>query len=130
MQCNVTYQLLICIINKQTSTSFFINTAAHEYVDFTQHSRGCSTKRILLPALFLSSHLALVNVCYDKEQSELCPSPLRIGLTTFTRFHIIAKMNYFLRHVCLSVRSLGTTGLALVGFSRNMVFEYFSKICQ
>ena len=56
------------------------------------------------------------------------------GLTTLTRLHKIAKRNYLLRHVCrsacTSVRSLGTTRLPLNGFSRNLIFEYFSKICQ
>ena len=58
----------------------------------------------LLLALFMStSHLALLNVCYEKEHSKLCPDQLRIRLTTFTRVHMIAKRNYLLRHVCLSV---------------------------
>jgi hypothetical protein len=31
--------------------------------------------------------------------------------------------------VCLSVRPHGATGLPLEGFSWNLIFEYFSKIC-
>jgi Na+/H+ antiporter NhaA len=42
----------------------------------------------------------------------------------------IAKSDYYLRHVCLSVRPRGITWLPLNGFSRNLIFEYFSKICH
>jgi len=33
-------------------------------------------------------------------------------------------------YVCPSVRPHGTTRLPLNGFPRNLIFEYFSKICQ
>jgi hypothetical protein len=90
----------------------------------------------LLPALFTSaSHLAFVNVCYDKEQSKLCPGQLRNGLNTFTRVHIIAKRNYLLRHFCLSVclsfHSLGTTRLPLNGiFKKFDIWAFFENLSR
>ena len=42
----------------------------------------------------------------------------------------IAKSDYMLRHVCLSVRPHGTTRLPLEGFSWNLIFQHFSKICR
>jgi len=36
-----------------------------------------------------------------------------------------AKSNYYLRHACLSVNSC-----PLDGFLRNLIFDYFSKICR
>ena len=41
-----------------------------------------------------------------------------------------AKTDYWLRHVCSSVCPHGTTRLPLDGFSLNLIFEYFSKMCQ
>jgi hypothetical protein len=38
----------------------------------------------------------------------------------------ITKSDYLLRHVCL----YGTTRLPQGGFSQNLIFEDFSKICQ
>jgi hypothetical protein len=40
----------------------------------------------------------------------------------------IAKNDYYLR--CLSVRLHRTTGLSLDGFSYNLIFDYFSTICE
>ena len=40
-----------------------------------------------------------------------------------------ADISYFIS-VCPSVRSHGTTRLPLDGFSRNLIFEYFFKICR
>jgi len=34
------------------------------------------------------------------------------------------------RHVCISARRHGTPRLTAEGFSRNLLFEYFSKICR
>jgi hypothetical protein len=45
----------------------------------------------------------------------------------------IAKRDYWLRYVCLScpsVRPHETTRLLLDGFSWNLVYEYFLKICR
>jgi len=44
----------------------------------------------------------------------------------FRLFRKIAKGDYWLCHVCPP----GTARLPLDGFSWNLVFEYFSKICQ
>ena len=43
----------------------------------------------------------------------------------FRRFKKIAKSDYYLRHVCLSFRSHGTTRYLLDGFSWNFILEYF-----
>jgi len=40
------------------------------------------------------------------------------------------KKDYYLRHVCPSVRTHGTTRLSLYGFSLNLISEYLSKICR
>ena len=42
----------------------------------------------------------------------------------------ISKSYYLLRHVCLSVCPHGSTHLHLEGFSRNFMFEYFSKMSR
>jgi hypothetical protein len=97
-------------------------------------STSLNTAEVVLQRGFYYLHYSCPHtwhlLMFVTTQSELCPSPLRIGLTTFTHVHIIAKTKYLLRRVCLSVRSFGTTRLPLKGFSRNLVFEYFSKICQ
>jgi hypothetical protein len=46
-------------------------------------------------------------------------------LQFFWRAHKISKSSYWLRHVCPQ----GTSQLPLDGFSWNLIFEYFSKIC-
>ena len=42
----------------------------------------------------------------------------------------IAKSDFQFRHVCPSIRSHRTTRFPLNEFSRNLIFEYFSKICR
>jgi hypothetical protein len=42
----------------------------------------------------------------------------------------IFRSDYYLCHVCLSVRPHGTDGLLLNGFLWNLVFQYFSKISR
>jgi len=42
----------------------------------------------------------------------------------------IAKSDYWLRHVCPTVRPHRITRRPLDGFSLNLVFENFSKICR
>ena len=46
----------------------------------------------------------------------------------FRRVWKISNRNFWLRHVCLSVRPHWTTRLSLDGFSWNLIFEYFLKI--
>ena len=41
----------------------------------------------------------------------------------------IAKSDYWLRHVCMSVCAQGATRLPLDVFSLNFIFDCFSKIC-
>ena len=51
-------------------------------------------------------------------------------MTNFRRVRKIAKGDYELRHACPAVcLSHGTTRISLEGFSLNLVFEYFAKIC-
>ena len=50
--------------------------------------------------------------------------------TKIRRVHEIAKSDYGLRHVCTSVCPHGTSRHALDGFSRNFMFEDFSKMCR
>jgi hypothetical protein len=54
----------------------------------------------------------------------------RIKIFKFRRSRKIAKSYYYLHQVCPSVHPHGTTQLPLRGFSRNFIFEYFSKICR
>ena len=51
-------------------------------------------------------------------------------LKVFRRVRKITKCDYYLGHVCLSVRPHGTTLLPLDTFSWKLIFEYFSKICR
>jgi len=53
-----------------------------------------------------------------------------VMFTFFRRIRKIARSDYYLRHVCLSVRPHGTTRLSLEGFSLNFIFEDFTKICK
>ena len=47
------------------------------------------------------------------------------------RVRKIEKSCYYLRHICPSARrSHGTTRLPLDGFSQNLIFVSFSKLCQ
>ena len=48
----------------------------------------------------------------------------------FRRVRKTAKIDCWLRHARPSVRPHGTTLLTLDGFSWNLIFEYFSKICR
>ena len=47
----------------------------------------------------------------------------------FQRVLRIAINDYWLRHVCPSVRPCGTTRLLLDGFYLYLTFEYFSRTC-
>jgi len=61
---------------------------------------------------------------------------IRHSLTEITVYFLgaLAKLRKgtisFVTPVCLSVRPHRTTWLPLYGFSWNLVFEYFSKICR
>ena len=48
----------------------------------------------------------------------------------FKRVRKFAKRDYFLLQVYLSILPRGTTRLPLVGFSLNLIFEYFSTVCR
>ena len=50
-------------------------------------------------------------------------------ILVFRRFHNIAKSDYQLRHVCLSIRPRRTNRFPLEGFLWNFIFENFSKLC-
>ena len=56
------------------------------------------------------------------------------GVCILRRVRKIAKSDYWFRHVCLSiclsVRPQGTTRLPRNGFSWNLIFEDFPKICR
>ena len=58
---------------------------------------------------------------------------LQVLQRVFRRVRKIAKSDYYLRHVCLSVCLSvcphGANRLPLDGFSRNLISEYFSNIC-
>jgi len=49
--------------------------------------------------------------------------------TVFTSLRKMARSDCRIRHVCLSVCRRGTR-LPLQGFSRNLILDYFSKICR
>jgi len=51
-------------------------------------------------------------------------------LCLFRRVHKIVKIDYWLRHVGLSVHpSIRMEQLGCHGTAENVIFEYFSKIC-
>ena len=60
----------------------------------------------------------------------MCESALRLPwcffLGSFAKFRKATVV--FVMSVCLSVRTHGTTRLPLYGFSRNLIFVYFSKL--
>jgi len=71
-----------------------------------------------------------------KDKSKKCTYARRMGgqvveihffLDVFTK---LRKSDYHLRNVCPSFRPQGTTRLPLDGFSLNLIFECFSKICR
>jgi len=47
----------------------------------------------------------------------------------FRRVHKIAKSDYYIHLVCLSVFTQGTTLLPRDEFSRKLIFRYFQKMC-
>jgi hypothetical protein len=59
----------------------------------------------------------------------ICKKP-SMTHAVFWRFHKIAKIYNLLLHVCPSVFPHGRTRITLHGFSLNLIFENFSKICR
>ena len=56
---------------------------------------------------------------------------ISLALYVFRSVCKIAKSDFsFVISVCLSVYPHGKTRLSLDGFSLNLIFEYFSKICE
>ena len=73
--------------------------------------------------------LGVINPTAAVLQVTRCVSQLDvISSRIFRRVCKIAKSDYQLRHVCLSVRPHRTTRLPLDGLSLNFIFEYFWKI--
>ena len=55
-----------------------------------------------------------------------CKQIKKIGNSCIRRLRQTANSEYWLRHVCQSVRPRGKTRLPLDGFSWNLIFEKFS----
>jgi hypothetical protein len=90
---------------------------------------------------FVGIIIVQLSTCTERQQLKLVymfHHTIRIILyyVLFSICHFIrlvrktAKSDYQLRHFCPSVSPHGTTRLPLDGFSWNLIFEDFSKICR
>jgi hypothetical protein len=82
------------------------------------------------------SHLVVstyIKHCLLRPSPQTCCSSsscLQGNQIIFRCFAKITKDDYWLRHICPSVRPHRTTRLSINGFLRNLIFENLSKICQ
>jgi hypothetical protein len=65
-----------------------------------------------------------ISACSENSQNDK-KGIVRTESRTFRRYQKIAKSYCELRYACLSVRPRGTTRLPLVGFSLNLILQYY-----
>ena len=79
---------------------------------------------LLVPAI-----MHIINL-YCLSVHKLSKWHINLILGTFTKLQKATISFHVYQSICLSVRQHGTTWLTQDGFSCNLIFQYFSKICQ